>query len=443
MTIVEAGAALRAKKISSVELTKQCLARIAELQPKLNAWITVTESVALAEAEALDRELAQGQDRGPLHGIPVGIKDLFYTKGIRTTAGSKVFEDFVPDEDADIVVSLRNAGAVSLGKLNLHELAYGITSTNHWFGAVRNPWDLDRVPGGSSGGSGAAVATGMALMAIGTDTGGSIRIPASFCGICGIKPTFDLVSRKGCMPLGWSLDHVGPMCATVRDTALSLTALTGANYLRKKKSLKGLKVGLPTNFFFDRGDPEVRASVEKMAEAARAAGAEVKSIYADGVADLVQVARTTLLAEAVDSVREHLEKRDRFSPEVLALIDEGSKITGADYVRAQKLRAELTSRFRKVFDEVDVLFAPGTPIPAPRIGEKTIELGGVTEDVRLAVTRVLRPINATGLPTLSLPSGFSSTGLPLGLQIIGRANEEATLFQVGAAIELPFRAPSL
>lgn len=443
MTIVEASAALRAKKISSVELTKQCLDRISKLQPKLNAWITVTGDLALAEAEKRDQELAQGKDRGPLHGIPIGLKDLFLTKGIRTTGGSKIFENFVPDWDADIVVTLRNAGAVSLGKLNLHELAYGITSTNHWFGPVRNPWDPDRIPGGSSGGSSVVVATGMALMAIGTDTGGSIRIPASFCGICGIKPTFDLVSRHGCMPLGWSLDHVGPMCATVQDTALSLTALTGADYSSKEKSLKGLKVGLPTNFFFERCDPEVRVAVEKMADAARNAGAEVKSLHIDGVADLVQVARTTLLAEAADAVRDHWEERDKFSPEVLALIDEGRKVSGSDYVRAQKSRAELSDKFKKIFDQIDVLFAPGTPTPAPKIGEKTLEIDGVVDDVRLATTRVLRPINATGVPTLSIPSGFSSNGLPLGLQIIGRANQETLLFRVGSAIELPYKSPSL
>lgn len=444
MTIEEAGVKLRARQLSSVELTTDCLNRIKELQPKLNAWITVTEDEALKEAKIRDEELAKGQDRGSMHGIPVGYKDLFYTKGIRTTAGSKIFEDFIPDEDADIVIALQNAGAIGLGKLNLHELAYGITSTNHWYGPVRNPWDPSRIPGGSSGGSGAAVATGMALMAIGTDTGGSIRIPASFCGVCGIMPTFDLVSRKGCMPLGWTLDHVGPMAATVRDTAISLSALTGGvDYLSSEKSLKGIRVGIPENFFFDRCDAEIQASVEKMAEAAGAAGAEVVRLKVDGVEDLVEVARTTLMAEAVNSLRDHLHKKEMFSPMAQKLMADGLQVSGADYVHAQQRRIELSQRFLKAFESVDCLFVPGTNIPAPEIGATTMEINGKVEDVRLAVTRTLRPINATNLTTLSLPSGIHSTGLPMGLQMIGRPHEESLLFRVGSAIELPFRAPAI
>jgi aspartyl-tRNA(Asn)/glutamyl-tRNA(Gln) amidotransferase subunit A len=444
MTIAEAAAALRARSISSVELTRACLKRAEELQPALNAFITITGEQALAEAHLRDEELAHGRDRGPLHGIPVALKDLFFTKGVRTTGGSKVFEHFIPDEDAEVVERLRNAGAVSIGKTNLHELAYGITSTNHWFGAVRNPWDRERIPGGSSGGSGVAVAAGMALMAMGTDTGGSIRIPASYCGVCGIKPTFDLVSRRGCMPLGWSLDHMGPMCATVRDTALSLAALTdGFEAGASATSLNGVRVGVPSNFFFDQCDAEVAAAVRRMAGRAKDAGAEVLEVRVDGVADLVEVARTTLLAEAADALREHWEEREKFSPEALALFDQGRAVTGADYVGAQKRRAELSAEFRRVFDRVDVLFAAGTPSPAPLIGQKTLTLGGVEGDVRLMTTRTLRPINATGLPTLSLPCGQHSSGLPMGLQIIGRAGEEKLLVGVGEAIELPFQAPQV
>lgn len=444
MTITEAAAALRARRISSVELTKACLKRARDLQPALNAFITITEEQALAEAHLRDQELAHGRDRGPLHGVPVAFKDLFHTKGVRTTGGSKIFENFIPDEDAAVVEMLREAGAVSVGKTNLHELAYGITSTNHWFGAVRNPWDRERIPGGSSGGSGVAVAAGMALMAVGTDTGGSIRIPASYCGTCGIKPTFDLVSRRGCLPLGWSLDHMGPMCATVRDTALSLEAMTpGFKAAPAAGSLTGVRVGLPLNFFFEQCDPEVVAGVRAMAARARDAGAEVIEVQVDGVADLVEVARTTLLAEAADALREHWDERDKFSPDALALFDQGRAVTGADYVRAQKRRAELTARFRRTFENIDVLFAAGTPTTAPLIGQKTITIAGVEGDVRLMTTRTLRPINATGLPTLSLPSGLHSSGLPMGLQIIGRAGEENLLFRVGESIELPFQAPGV
>ncbi len=442
MTIHEAIAALRSRQISSVELTTQCLDRIRELQPKLNAWITVTADSALAEAKERDEELARGVDRGPMHGIPVGLKDLFYTRGVLTTGGSKIFENFIPDEDADIVISLREAGAISLGKLNLHELAYGITSTNHWYGAVRNPWNPDTIPGGSSGGSGVAVATGMALMAIGTDTGGSIRIPSSFCGVCGIMPTFDLVSRQGCMPLGWTLDHVGPMAATVRDTAIALSALTGgSSYIDSETSLRGVRIGVPSNFFFDRCDDEITASIHKMAEAAKDAGAEVIPVTVEGVEELVEVARTTLMAEAVNSLRDYLHQREKFSPNAQKLMDDGLKVSGADYVHAQQRRIELSQRIYKTFDQVDCLFVPGTSITAPPIGATTTEINGIVDDVRLAVTRTLRPINATSLITLSLPSGIHSNGLPMGLQIIGRAHEERLLFRIGEAIELPFSSP--
>ncbi len=225
MTIQEAGAALRAKKITSVELTNQSLQRIAESNPKLNAFITVLADQARAQAAALDTELAQGHDRGPLHGIPIAHKDLVMTRGIRTTAGSKIFSDFIPTEDAEVATKLTAAGAVTIGKTGLHELAYGITSTNPHFGAIHNPWDLNRIPGGSSGGSGAAVSAQLVFMATGTDTGGSIRIPSSFCGTVGLKPTYERVSRRGVLPLGLTLDHIGPMTRTVRDAAISFNAM--------------------------------------------------------------------------------------------------------------------------------------------------------------------------------------------------------------------------
>src|SRR5487761_2767466 len=243
MTILEMHDALRAKKVSSLELTNQALDKIAHENPRLNAFITVTSDSARVRAAAMDAELARGLDRGPLHGIPIAYKDLVYTKGVRTTGGSKLFKDFLPDHDADIVVNLDRAGSVMVGKTGLHELAYGITSNNPHFGAIRNPWDTDRIPGGSSGGSGAAVAAGILAMATGTDTGGSIRIPASFCGVTGLKPTFGLISKRGVMPLGWTMDHMGPLTKTVRDTAVQTAAALGARIVDiKVPDIDGLNV---------------------------------------------------------------------------------------------------------------------------------------------------------------------------------------------------------
>src|ERR1700677_32195 len=260
MTIAEAAQALRSRRVSSVELTRQCLEQIGKLNPVLNAFITVTGETALARAEGLDRELAQGADRGPLHGIPIAHKDLMWTKGIRTTSGSKLFADFVPDRDAVVVERLAGAGAVMVGKAGLHELAYGITSDNPHFGTIRNPCNPEHSPGGSSGGSGVAVATGMAFLATGTDTGGSIRVPASFCGVAGLKPTYGLIDRRGVQPLGLSLDHVGPLARTVDDVRVALDAMSdGGGRKPGPASIAEIRVGLPENFYFDTIAPEVKA----------------------------------------------------------------------------------------------------------------------------------------------------------------------------------------
>src|SRR6202167_4353409 len=262
MTIAEAGQALRTRRVSSVELTRQCLDQIGTLNPVLNAFITVTGELALARAQELDRELAQGIDRGPLHGIPIAHKDLMWTKGVRTTSGSKLFADFVPDRDATVVEKLAESGAVMIGKAGLHELAYGITSDNPHFGTIRNPRNPAHLPGGSSGRSAVAVAAGMAFVATGTDTGGSIRVPSSFCGVAGLKPTYGLIDRSGVQPLGLSLDHVGPLARTVNDVRLALDAMPGAERRNPAPaSLREIRVGLPENFYLELVAPEVKAAV--------------------------------------------------------------------------------------------------------------------------------------------------------------------------------------
>jgi aspartyl-tRNA(Asn)/glutamyl-tRNA(Gln) amidotransferase subunit A len=438
VTILEAAAALRAKKISSLELADQALRRIERVNPKINAFITLTADLARSRAAALDAELSRGIDRGPLHGIPVAHKDLMMTCGVRTTAGSKLFFDFVPAEDAAVVEKWNHAGAVMVGKTGLHELAYGITSTNPHFGAVRNPWDTERIPGGSSGGSAAAVAADLVFAATGTDTGASIRLPASFCGAVGLKPTYERVSRRGVIPLGLTLDHVGPITRTVRDAAVSFHAMTlkPSGYVPPAHvDIKGLRIGLPQNFYFDRLDLEVAGAVRGAVQTAAALGARIIDVTVPDIDGLNTVARVLLLVEAVSNLRPHLARRGDFGPDVLALLDQGRCISAADYADAQRLRRIFTREFSKLWTQVDCMFTPIAPISAPKIGQNMVEIGGAPEDARLASTRFMRAINALGIPALSLPCGFTKSVLPIGLQILAAPQQEDKLLEIGAAIE--------
>ncbi|MBI2681575.1 MAG: Asp-tRNA(Asn)/Glu-tRNA(Gln) amidotransferase GatCAB subunit A [Candidatus Solibacter usitatus] len=449
MTILETAHALRARKVSSAELTAAAIESIRQLNPKLNAFITVTEDHARQQAKAADEALARGTDHGPLHGIPVAVKDMFSTKGVRTTCGSALFTNHIPDADAAVVEKLAAAGAVLLGKTGMHELAYGITSNNPHFGAVRNPWDVERIPGGSSGGSGAAVAAGMVFMAMGSDTGGSIRIPASFCGTVGLKPTSGRVSRYGTMPLDFSLDHMGPLARSVRDAALALAAIAGfdkrddtssrqpvGKYVPDAApSIRGMRIGLAHNFYMERIDPDAGAAVLRMAEAAEKLGARVSQVRVPDIAALNTAGRVILLVEASALMERHMNQREKFGPDVLALLDQGRLLPATDYVNAQRLRRVMQREFNQIWSEVDCLFTPTTPMAAPRIGENTVQLGDATDDVRLAATRLVRGINVLGLPALSIPCGLDRRGLPLGLQIVGKAFDEAGVLRVGAALE--------
>jgi aspartyl-tRNA(Asn)/glutamyl-tRNA(Gln) amidotransferase subunit A len=414
--------------------------RIAEL----NAFITILDASA---REALP---------GPLHGIPFAAKDMFWTRGVRTTCGSKIFEHFVPDEDAAAVERLTAAGAVLVGKTNMHELAYGITSTNPHFGAVRNPRDPERIPGGSSGGSGAAVAAGMVPIALGSDTGGSIRIPASYCGVVGLKPTFGRVSRYGAMPLGPSFDHVGPLAHTVRDAALALNALAGfdprdetssqapvEDYVPPPEvSIAGVRVGLPENFFFDRVEEEVAQAVRRAASIAETLGARVVPVHLPDIEAMNGAAKLILLAEAAAEFRPYLDRRGEFGADVLALLDQGRAVTAVEYLEAQRQRHHLRTEFAAVWEQADCLFTPTTPLTAPKIGETTVTIGGEAEDVRMASTRLVRPFNLLGLPAVSLPCGLDTRSLPIGLQIVAPAFEEARLLRIAAALEAALSSPA-
>jgi aspartyl-tRNA(Asn)/glutamyl-tRNA(Gln) amidotransferase subunit A len=441
---------LRARRVSSRELVTRSLRQIERLDSKLNAFITVTGETALREADERDRELASGIDRGPLHGIPIAHKDLMRTKGVRTTAGSRIYADYVPRRDAAIVTKLYEAGAVSVGKTGLHELAYGVTSNNPHFGAIHNPWDLARIPGGSSGGSAVAVAAGMVPFTTGTDTGGSVRVPASFCGIVGLKPTFGRVNIRGVLPLGFSQDHVGPLTRTVRDAAIAFQAMLDepTDYVPPANpNLTGLRVGWPKNFFMEQVDPEVDAAVRAAFRTAAAVHARVVEIEMPDMQALRAAAATCLLVEAVTVVRPYLDRRADFGIDVLAMLDQGKAIPAIDYIEAQRTRRRIGRQFAKLFEEVDCIFTPTTPITAPKIGQTSVEIRGVTEEVRSAATRFTRVMNALGLPAISIPCGFSRSGLPVGLQIIAAARQEDLLLRIAAAMEdataLIARTPSL
>jgi aspartyl-tRNA(Asn)/glutamyl-tRNA(Gln) amidotransferase subunit A len=449
VTLRETAEALRRRHFSAVELTTATLGRIERANPTLRAFITITGERAMEQARRADAEFAAGKDRGPLQGVPIAVKDLFYTRGVRTTGGSPIFETFVPDSDAFAVARLEAAGAVMVGKTNLHELAYGITSANPHFGAVRNPWNVKHSPGGSSGGSGAAVAAGLVCAAMGTDTGGSIRIPAAFCGTVGLKPTYGRVSRRGVLPLSWSLDHVGPLTSTVRDAATIMNVTAGrdpgdasssrhpvVDYVPDEGcAVRGLRVGFPENFFFERLDGEVELCVRGALARLQSLGAAVRPVKLPDIAAINATARVLLLCEASAMLEPHLADRTRFGADVLALLDQGRLLPATDYIHAQRLRARMQQEFAQIWSRVDCLIAPTTPNTAPRVGDETVKLGGRDEDVRLATTRLVRSFNLLGLPALSLPCGLSGDGLPVGLQIVAAPFEEALVLRIGAALE--------
>jgi aspartyl-tRNA(Asn)/glutamyl-tRNA(Gln) amidotransferase subunit A len=455
----------RKKKLSPVELTKLILARIEKLNPKINAYITVTAELALARAKQAEKELyaasgrKNGRDRGPLHGIPISLKDNIHTAGIRTTAGSKILKDFVPKGDAQVVLLLKEAGAVLIGKTNLHEFAYGVTTNNPHFGPTRNPWDLERIPGGSSGGSAAALSAGLCYGSIGTDTGGSIRIPASLCGVVGLKPARGSVSDEGIIPLSPTLDCTGPLARSARDVHVLFRSiampyvfprgrkpeLSGATKLQK------LRVGLPGGFFTDVLSDEVGAAYDESVRALRKLGAQTKNISIPLLQESEDAGNNIAWAEATQYHQEagfFPARSAEYGEDVHKRLEMGSKTIAVDYLRACRLREEFIHQLVAAMDEarVDVLAAPTTPIAAPLIREEKIIIGGKEHSTRALLLRLNRPANLAGVPAISFPCGFTPAGLPIGLQLIGRNSAEPLLLQIAAAferlIELP-RRPSV
>ncbi|HEY5618273.1 MAG TPA: amidase [Vicinamibacterales bacterium] len=442
LTIEAFGQRLRAGELSVVEVVEACLRRVEADDPKLNAFICVMKDEARRQAAEADRELASGRDRGPLQGVPVAVKDLIDIEGLPTTAASRVREGHVAAADAPVVARLRRAGAILIGKTNLHEFAYGTTSEDSAFGPVRNPHDPSRSPGGSSGGSAVAVAAGMALAALGTDTGGSIRIPAAACGTTGLKPTYGEVPVDGIVPLSRSLDHVGPFARSVTDAWLVYRALIGATEHSTPHAapMSGLRLGLPRGYFCDLLDDEVRARFEESVARLQQAGARVEEI------DIPHAARTPAVythVHAAEGSEYHATMLDaagdRYTPTVRLRLEMGRYILAEDYIRAQNAREALRREVDRAISDRDALILPTLPIPAPPIGAESVVVNGASEPVRALMLRCTQLFNVTGHPALSMPCGSTSQGLPCGLQLVGRRFETEALLRVVLACEMHVR----
>ncbi len=497
MPVEQLGLLVAKGKVSPVELLEAYLGRIEKLNAKLNAYMTVMAETARAEARAAEVEIRRKEYRGPLHGIPIALKDNIYTKGVRTTAGSKVLAEFVPDADATVVERLRAAGAIVLGKTGMHEFAYGVTCDNPFYGPVRNPWDTTRIPGGSSGGSAAAIAAGMCAAALGSDTGGSIRIPAALCGVVGLKPTFGRVSCYGVIALCPSLDHTGPLARTVGDAAILLEGIAGADERdlatvgqrrlakldalweqgrvvrgpsfaqgelrvkegrgkvkgksksaggKKKGPAAGIRLGWPKQYYFDRVHDEVRAALEAAAKVYEGLGAEIVEVALPRLRD-PDVPRSLIALPEARAYHERMgwwpSRAAEYSEETRKRLEAGGEVKAMDYVRAWEVKQEFLADFAAAFAQVDAILAPTTPAAAPVIGASSVRVGGVSaahpagddENVRSAMLRLNRPQNLTGLPAISAPCGFTRAGLPIGMQLIAAAWEEAELLRIARVYE--------
>ena len=450
LSISEAAERIARKELSPVELVQAHLERIRATDDKLNSFITLLADEAMESAREAEQAIQSGNHRGPLHGIPIGLKDLYYTKGIPTTIGSKIKRDFVPDYDAAVVERFRDFGAVLMGKLQMHEFALGATSENPHDGPAHNPWNVERVTGGSSGGSGASVDSGQCMGALGSDTGGSVRIPAGACGIVGLKPTFGVVSRYGVYPLSYSLDTVGPMTRTVRDNALVMNVIAGhdprdpssvqrasEDYTRYLgEDLEGVRIGIPQDYFYDAIDKEVVDAVYAAAEVLRELGAVVAEISLPVLEHSIPISGTILLAEAAEIHMESLKTRpDDFDPDVRARLEMGALTPAIDYIKAQRARTAFNLEVGETMKEFDALLAPTLPVGSPKISEPTVRVAGKEIPKLALMPSLTRPFNITGQPTISVPCGFTSDGMPIGMQLAGRNYEDAFVLKVAHAYE--------
>lgn len=469
LTIKHLSTLIASGEISCSEVVDATLKRIQELNPKLNAFITILDEYARREAQHADSLIKQGKYLGPLHGIPISLKDLIYVKGIRSTSGSKILANFVPDYDSTVTRRLRNAGAIIVGTNNLHEFASGITGINPHYGPSKNPWDIDRMSGGSSGGSAVAVSSRMSLASIGTDTSGSIRVPASLCGIFGLKPTYGRVSKYGVMSLAPSIDHVGPLARSAWDIAVLLQVIAGhdkmdpssskepiPDYLKEISSASSetrkngdggdsstnFKIGIPKQFFFDMIEPKVMEIFRQFVDRLDGCGINttVSNVDVEGTDKIIETWRPIRLAEATSIHNEWMVSRPQeYGEDVIRMLQKGQEITAVHYIIAlQKGRQEIKNAFLKAMSEYDALLVPTTIIPAPFLDQKEVNIDGKTIDVYSSLSKLTTVFDITGLPALNLPAGLIDSKLPVGVQLVGRPFDESTILKIAYACECQY-----
>ena len=453
MTISELAPKIESKEVSPVEVTEAALSEADRLQPTLNSFIAILHDRAMDQAREAESEISRGDYRGPLHGIPIGLKDNLATAGITTTVGSKVLANHVPEEDAEVVTRMKNAGAIIIGKENLEEFAAGATSNNPHFGAVHNPWGLDHMPGGSSGGGGANVAAGVTFASLGTDLGGSVRLPGTFCGVVGLKQSYGRVSQRGLMVTSFNGDHIGPMTRSVADSALVLQVIAGNDPLDPstvpvpvpdysaylERNLRGLKMGIPSNHYFEMLDGEVERAVRRSIAALEELGAELVEVSLPTM-HYFGALRISAMADAVVTHEQFLKShREDYGPDVLYRTIPGQFVLGKDYSKSLKVQRLIQNEYARVMQQVDFLVTPTAPVPAPRIDAKYIKLNGEDHRVRgpgsSLISRNTSPMNAVGLPAITVPCGVTEAGLPIGVQFITGPFEEGLLFQVADCYE--------
>lgn len=448
MSIAELAPLIESKEVSPVEVTEAVLQAIKEKNETINAYVTVTEEEAMDHAKKAEADIQAGNYSGPLHGIPLAIKDNINMKGIRATHGSKIHSDNIATEDAAVVTQLLGKGMIPVGKTNLHEYACGITTTNPFHGPTRNPWNTERIPGGSSGGSGAALAADMTIASLGTDTAGSIRIPSACCGTVGLKPTFGRVSKAGAFPLSWTFDHIGPMTKTVADAGIMLEAIaqydtndpTSVNkpftYERQAtEQLNDIVIGIPDVQLLPI-EKSVKEGLDRTVDLLQELGAEVRTIQIATLESAPLAGYATLCVEAAAIHQENLiNYPEDFGPDVAGLLKFGSVITGTQYAQAQQLRRVIIDEMNQLLTEIDVVLMPTIPLPAPKIGDLTVEINGEELGVTDAIITYPALANVTGLPSLALPSGLSEDGLPVGVQLVGPMFGEQKLLTIGELIE--------
>lgn len=466
LTIKHLSRLIASREISCLEVLDATVERIEKLNPKLNAFITILDQSARREAKHADSLIKQGKYLGPLHGIPISLKDLIYVKGVRSTSGSKILADFVPDYDSTVTRKLRRAGAIIVGTNNTHEFACGITNINPHYGPSKNPWDLARMSGGSSGGSAVAVSSGMSLASIGTDTSGSIRVPSSLCGIFGLKPTYGRVSKYGVMPLAPSIDHLGPLARSAWDIAAVLQVIAGydkldpssvkvpvpdylkeiSSYRRRNTSndrSKKFKIGIPKQFFFDMIEPKVMEIFREFVDRLHGCGISATSnVDVDGTDKIFDTWRAIRLGESAATHDEWMasSRRQEYGEDVIRMLEKGQEITAVQYINAlHKWRQEIKDAFLKAMSEYDALLVPTTNIPAPFLDQKEVNIKGKTIEVYLSLSKLTTVFDITGLPALNIPAGFVDSKLPVGVQLVGRPFDESRMLKIAYTYEQQYK----